>query len=473
MALMRASLIKQNSMLELDPRKWANEVFGSAALGDIRRTRRLVDYGAREAEALGRSTSDACRGNAAAAEGAYKFVRNPHVEGDAIAESGFQATVRKARAFDVVLAVEDSTTLGYSHSVAEELGPLGGKSDAKTRGFWVHSVLLVAPEPRQVVGLVHQQRWIRDDGGTDGSVAERESRKWEFASECVAERMGEQTARVISVCDREADIYEYLSFKLKRKERFIVRASNNRSLDRLDPPANFLWERIASIPSLGFMKIQVQQRGGRHARIKREVTLKISAECVKLKRPKHLGKNEQETPVFVWAIYAREEFGHKGQEPIEWMLLTTEDASILASAIRIIQYYALRWRIEDFHKAWKSGTAVEDRRMQSPENLERVAIVLAFLAVRILQLAEAYDAEPDAPCDNLLSLDELRVLWFKIENRPLPKSPPSVTWAYQAIAKLGGWLNTKRSGRAGWDAMAKGWLRLSILVEGYRLAGGA
>jgi hypothetical protein len=407
-----------------------------------------------------KSTSAACRGDSAAAQGAYKFLENGNVQNDDIAEAGFQATVRKADGFDVLLAIEDTTTLGYRHAVADQLGSLGGKVDAKTRGFLVHSVLLVAPDPKQTIGLVHQQRWLRANDDEE-DINEKESAKWSFASECVAARMGERMTRVISVCDREADIYDYLSFKLRRGERFVVRAKHDRALTSL----GFLWDTIAAMPAVGTLRVQLPQRGGKQARAKREATLTLRAAPVDIKAPKGRGDPLKK----VWAVYAREEAPPDGVEALEWMLLTTEDASTLSAASRILGYYAARWTIEDFHKAWKSGTGVEERRQQSPESIERVAVILAFVAVRILQLTEAYAIQPEAPCDGLLDKDELRILWAKTEKKPLPKSAPNMAWAYRAVAKLGGWLDTKRTGRAGWDAMTKGWLRLVTMVEGYRL----
>ena len=41
-------------------------------------------------------------------------------------------------------------------------------------------------------------------------------------------RLGEKMHDVISICDREADIYDYLFYKLNNKQRFIVRARENR-----------------------------------------------------------------------------------------------------------------------------------------------------------------------------------------------------------------------------------------------------
>jgi hypothetical protein len=47
-----------------------------------------------------------------------------------------------------------------------------------------------------------------------------------------------------------------------------------------------------------------------------------------------------------------------------WYLYTNEPINNIEDAKRIVRYYELRWRIEDFHKVWKSdGTQVEKLRM--------------------------------------------------------------------------------------------------------------
>ena len=94
-------------------------------------------------------------------EGAYRFIRNDNIDANAIAEAGFQATVAQALPHNVLLALEDTTTLVYKHSsIRDDLGHVGrGK---KQRGMLAHSVLLFAPEAKQVVGLIEQSRWSRD-----------------------------------------------------------------------------------------------------------------------------------------------------------------------------------------------------------------------------------------------------------------------------------------------------------------------
>lgn len=437
--------------------------FGYCALGDVRRTKRLVDYAAREASRLGRSTTAACEGDAAAAEGAYRLMRNNAVNPDDIAEGGFQATVRAAQECGTLLAIEDSSTLEFLHSVAGELGDLGGPANSKSRGFWVHSTLLVDAATARTIGLIDQQRWTRTSERIGQGRSRKhlpreeiESEKWSFSSKCTTDRLGEKMPDVISVCDREADYYAYMAFKRSVGQRFIIRARYDRRLADGDE----LWARARAATKLGTAVFEITQRGSNTPRAKREAELVVRSERVVIKPPHgHAGAGD----LAVTLVHARDE-ASDAEDAIEWLLLTTEDASTIEDAVRVLGYYRLRWRIEDFHKAWKSGCHVEKRRMQTPENIERIAVVLAFVAVRLLQLRDEAGCDPEQPCTSVFTEHEWRCLYVLRTKKKPPKKTPTLRWALDSIARLGGFLDTKRTGRPGWDALWKGWLRLQDMV---------
>ncbi|MDY0929293.1 IS4 family transposase, partial [Enterobacter sp. CFBP8995] len=75
-----------------------------------------------------------------------------------------------------------------------------------------------------------------------------------------------------------------------------------------------------------------------------------------------------------------------------------------------------------------------------------------------------------ASCEQVLSPVEWKLLWVKQEGKALPDRPPNLKWAYLALAKMGRWHDSKRTGRAGWVVMWDGWFRLQNIVEGYQLA---
>lgn len=158
------------------------------------------------------------------------------------------------------------------------------------------------------------------------------------------------------------------------------------------------------------------------------------------------------------------------KEKLCWILYTTEEINRVEDARKIVRYYELRWRIEEFHKVWKTdGTNVEALRMQKRENLKRIAVIKAFIAVRLLQLqdlAQNNDQAKDIACTCSFSELSWRILWARVEKKKKqPEHPPSFHWAYYAIAKLGGWYDSKRTGRVGVKALWDGWLKLVTLVE--------
>lgn len=153
--------------------------------------------------------------------------------------------------------------------------------------------------------------------------------------------------------------------------------------------------------------------------------------------------------------------------------MTTEPVTTHEQALDLLWMYSRRWRIEEFHKAWKSGTRVEELRPRSAKNLERGVVILAFVAIRLLQLQElVYSLRGELaqqPCNTILSATEWYVLYLTTQKRKPPAEPPSAEWAYRAIARLGGWMNTQRTGRPGWQAIWYGLFRLAERVETHRL----
>ncbi|EGR2420723.1 IS4 family transposase, partial [Vibrio cholerae] len=157
-----------------------------------------------------------------------------------------------------------------------------------------------------------------------------------------------------------------------------------------------------------------------------------------------------------------------------WHLLTSEHITTQKQALTILEWYEKRWLIEDFHKSWKSGgTQVEDLRLQSKGNLERMIVILAFIAVRIQQLrhlGQQQEVAEEQSCETLLGNKAWKLLWLKVEKSKPPKHAPTVRWAYLSLGKLAGWHDSKRTGIVGWERLWEGWFKLQTILEGYELA---
>ncbi|WP_248785010.1 IS4 family transposase [Escherichia coli] len=346
-------------MVLSDCYSWDNEQSGHARLGDPRRTRRLVSLTSSLAQHAGLSIVKSSQ-STAQVEGAYRLIRNPSVSPQAIAEAGFTATVRACEAHPLLLALEDTTTINFSHSTASD-DQGNTTTNPKTHGLLAHSVLMYAPDSALPVGFIEQQRWSRvtDTYGVkhqrkERPCEEKESYRWQQASERMAERLGEIQKRVITVCDREADIWHYLHYKVSHGQRFVVRAAQN---SRLEEAPGKLFELPEVLATAGSHTLNVMQKGGRAARQAR-MFIRYSEVSIKI---------------------------------------ATTVASA-ADARRIVSHYERRWLIEEYHKAWKSGgTCVESLRMQTRDNRKRLVRTVLIFTESSDQLSRATDRVPGLP----------------------------------------------------------------------------
>jgi hypothetical protein len=464
-------------MFNTDATKWAELVFGSANLGDPRRTKRLVklasDIASNAAQSLVKASADP-----ASIEGAYRFIRNNAITPESIAQAGFIHTASVIAERPQVLAIQDSSGLSYKHSVCNELGSVSSANkrikNSKGRSLYVHSTLMLDAQTEQILGLGNQHYWYREDkvGGTKSEQQnrnrkEKESYKWQRNIEQLTQRLG-SLANIIDVCDREADIYEYMEHQISHGNRFVVRSYDDRILSS---SKGKLSDAINATEPCAHYPVDIRQKGGRLAR---KAKIALSYTRVSLKKPERATGAEEIT---LNVVICQEIGKEHTREKLRWVLYTTEAIINEKDARKIARYYELRWRIEEFHKVWKSdGTQVESLRMQSRENLERIAVVLAFVAVRLLQLRDINQNNIEAektPCTVYLGQLSWNILWkITHKNEALPDEPPSLSWAYYSIAKLGGWYDSKRTGRVGVKALWHGWLKLMEIVESYEMIKG-
>ena len=400
-------------------------------------------------------------------EAAYRFMRNSAIRAEHIDDAGFASTADMAAQFNILLALEDTTSLNFSYpSIRDDLGHISTSQQA--RGLQAHSVLLYAPEAVQLVGLIAQRRWTRDittmgknRRATQTPYQAKESYKWEQTSRQMAERLGPLMQRVISVCDREADLIEYLAYKHQQGQRFIVRSSKSRRIEEADSK---LYAFGCELAVAGERSVNVPQKGGRKAR---QVQCDIRYAPVTIKVP----ASKQGESISLFYVSCMEQGSPDG---LSWHLLTSEPVTNAEQAQQIVMHYEKRWLIEDFHKAWKSsGTRVEALRLQTRANLEKAVVILSFVAVRIQQLRFTGlqdDRGSQVSCESLFTPLEWKILWRKVEKKAPPVKAPSMRWFYLSLGKLGGWKDTKRTGRVGWEVLWEGWFVLQSILEGYVLA---
>ena len=182
-------------------------------------------------------------------------------------------------------------------------------------------------------------------------------------------------------------------------------------------------------------------------------------------KPPHVrrGRHGRE-PLVVWAIRVWEVDAPAGvKEPLEWLLLTDEAIADGAAARQRVGYYERRPRVEDYHKAQKTGLGIERLQLQSQAGLQPTIALLSILAVALVNAREAArdEAKAGRPATDYVDAVEVRVLsvWRHGEERPL-----TVREYILALGRLGGHLNRKCDGLPGWQTLWRGAMLLDAMV---------
>jgi hypothetical protein len=95
--------------------------------------------------------------------------------------------------------------------------------------------------------------------------------------------------------------------------------------------------------------------------------LKSDIAAFKVLPPK--GKQKRYSPLTLTVIYAQERGTPKNRDRIEWKLVTDLPVQSCKDAIEKISWYAMRWKIETFHKILKSGCRAEESQLRTAERL--------------------------------------------------------------------------------------------------------
>ncbi len=148
-------------------------------------------------------------------------------------------------------------------------------------------------------------------------------------------------------------------------------------------------------------------------------------------------------------VHLREDAVPKGGERIEWPLITTLLVGTVKQAQEVVELYALRWRIEEYHRILTSGCDVEKIARTTAERVKRAVTINAVIAWRLATLTLLGRETPERPAATMLSETEINLLHDdaishngaaadRAEHTSLSLGRPVML-----IARLGGYLNRK------------------------------
>jgi hypothetical protein len=128
--------------------------------------------------------------------------------------------------------------------------------------------------------------------------------------------------------------------------------------------------------------------------------------------------------------------------------------------------------IEEFHKAWKTGTGVERLQLTTRERLEPAVGLLAVVAAFLLALR---DAGRDSAAAQRPATDWVPAAWVAVLRQWQYGTAERPTWTVAdfllALGRLGGHQNRPSDGMPGWMTLWRGWTQLQLMVAGAAIQG--
>ena len=449
-------------------RNWAYQEFGDARLGNLRRRDRLVAMAGQVAAAPAGKVTEVFS-NAASREGAYRLLENNDVAVEEIAAAAHRAAARRAWGQAFVFVPVDGSSLSLTDRKEQKSLGVVGKRSIGASGLHVMTALALQSDGTPI-GVCGQRFWARAKGAPKKKnglpLEERETRFWLEVMQQVENAFAKEASstRVWFQCDRGADAWPVIDHALENKALLTVRATHSRRVTAATKNGRqeYLWPQLAKTEPGGHYALQVTEGHKRAARIAWMV-LQWSPVVLDMEDT-YTGRRRQAP---MWAVRAVEQgTTPAGEERIEWMLLTTHPVDSLEDAQLVLVGYATRWRIEEFHRIWKTGACrVEDTQLEERENIERWATILASVAVRILRLTYLARTTPDAPATVELSSVEIQaVIRLRKPKGVRSDAVPQIGDALRWIADLGGYTGKSSGGPPGALVIARGLRRVEPAV---------
>ena len=450
----------------LDSDTWAEQEFGAAELGDVRRSARLVSSAALVARTMGKPVTAAPEHDPAAVRGYWRFIEK--VDERKITPAKMlaphrQRTIERMRTQDTVLCVQDGTDISYStRPECEGLEVIGrNQTSAEARGVHLHATLALNGEglPLGVLRCGYKKK-----------PGEAKTRAWIHGLRDIdkaAETLPRKT-RVLCVMDREADFFQlFAAQRTLKRTHVLVRAKHNRSLGKKKDPLFVAMRKgqPAAVVELAVSRLSRRAKSGRvthKGRKARNARMELRHHRVLLPAP----QGSAEEALQVSAIHMREVSPPDGADRIEWYLLTTVEVTTAEEAQQLVEYYTLRWRVEDIFRILKTGCRIEKLRMQQAEALHKAITLYMVTAWRIMLMTLLGRVSSDMEAEVIFTDAELHMMRVYARNYGLSKHTGLVS-AILMVAMMGGYMNRKSDPPPGHTIMWRGYSSLQMRAIAY------
>jgi hypothetical protein len=454
-------------------RETAGCCFPDQRLGN--RYRKMLESLSRK---IGNTLPLACQ-DWAATKAAYRFLDNSRIDESAILGGHFDATRLRFSAIEgFTLVLHDTTEFSYQRNDPNTIGKkhktfVGRTKDGRPSvrtvcGLLMHSSLVVTLEGLPL-GLAAVKFWTRKKfkgtnalrgkvNATRMPIEKKESFRWVENMKQSTELLGDP-GRCVHIGDRESDIFELFCAAQEEKTFFLVRTCADRLAEDGDVTVA---QEMDKWPVRGVHCIEVRDKKGNTCQAK----LQIRVGRMTILPP--VGKQNRYPALKLTVIHAEEEGEPKGRERVQWKLLTNLPVEGMEGAVEKLQWYAMRWKIETFHKILKSGCKAEESKLRSASRLTNLLAIYCILAWRVFWLCMMNRTMPDAIASVALTKTECQVLDHLFQ-APVGRKSMPISHYITNIARLGGYLARAHDSPPGNTVLWRGFARLTDIHLGFTL----
>lgn len=458
---------------------WIDQECRECKFADVRLEKRFRKLVEQVSDGVGNSIPLACQ-DWANTKAAYRFFSNERISEGEILGGHFQATRKR---FDSapgpILVLHDTSEFVYRRPDDSPIGIIRRPAFAKSkidperytvRGILMHSSLAVTQKGIPL-GLAAIKFWTRSQfkgcnalkrkiNPTRIPIEEKESFRWIENLRQSSALLGEPE-RCVHIGDRESDIYELFSTAQALDTRFLVRTCVDRLAGNGEHTIN---AEMSAAKVKGTHRIEVRTKRSAVS----TAILDVKYQKIQILPP--IGKSKEYSALTLTVIHARERGTPEDREGIEWKLITNLPIDSLGAAIEKLNWYAMRWKIETFHKILKSGCKAEESKLRTSERLARFVAVLCIVGWRVFWLTMSNRATPDALASNALTPLECKILDQLVhENAASGQPNRTIAFYLKKLARLGGYLARKKDPPPGNMVMWRGMSRLTDIQLGFLL----
>lgn len=356
---------------------------------------------------MGQSIPLVCR-DWANTKAAYRFFSNDRVSESDILAGHFQSTrERRIATGGPVLVLHDTTEFSYQRENSDAIGITKSINSGRDKagrlrshtvcGILMHSSLAVTTEELPL-GLTAVKFWTRKKfkgtaalkkkiNPTRVPIEKKESIRWLDNVRQSTKLLGDP-GRCVHVGDRQSDIYELFCAAQQAGTHFVIRTCVDRLAGEGD---HTIADEMDEVAVKGLHCIDVRDNNGDPD----EAVLEIRYRKIRVLPP--IGKQKRYPALILTVIPAEERVTPKNRKKIEWKLITDLPVSSRTDAIEKLEWYALRWKIEVFHKILKSGCKAEESKLRTAQRLTNLISPFCILSWRVFWMTMLNRSAPDAP----------------------------------------------------------------------------